>query len=153
ARRTSRGRPRAGGSGSAGSLVDARLLDQPADLGEVVPVLAAVAPPPLDAPHLELAAARELAVDVRDLELAAARRLERLDDLEHGRRVAVEADDGVARGWGGEARVDDAGLLDDVGHAAVAVVRDDAEVLRVGDVLDEDEGAAIPARDRVGLRV
>src|SRR5262245_40841115 len=63
------------------SLVDPGLLDLPADLGEVAPVLAPVVPPPLNPLHAELAAVDELAVDVGDLELAAARRLQRVDDL------------------------------------------------------------------------
>ena len=128
-------------------------LDQPADIGEVAPLLAAVVPPALDAPHVELAALRVDAVDVGDLELAAARRRERVDDVEDVRRVAVEPDDRVVRRRRVVAHVDDAGLLDDVGDLPVLVVGDDAEVLRIGDLLGEDERAVVPAPDRVRLAV
>ena len=84
------------------------------------------------------------AVDVGDLELAAVRRREAVDDVEHVRRVAVEADDRVVRRRRVVARVDDAGLLDDVGDRAVVAVDDDAEVLRVGDVLREHQRAVAP---------
>ena len=118
-------------------------------------MLARVLPPALDAHDVEPALLRVVAVDVGDLELAPARRLEPLDQVEHVRREAVEADDGVARRRLAVARVDDAGLLDDVGHPRVAVVDDDAEVLGVGDLLDEDHRAVVggvPPRDRLRLR-
>src|SRR5207249_8613264 len=47
--------------------------------------------------------------------------------------------------------VDAARLLDDVRDRAFVAVGDDAEVLGVGNVLDEDERAARPGADRVGL--
>src|SRR5207249_9736393 len=45
--------------------------------------------------------------------------------------------------------VDAARLLDDVRDRAFVAVGDDAEVLGVGNVLDEDERAARPGADRV----
>src|SRR5687768_4616043 len=138
-----------------GSSVRARVLDEPADLREVLPVLARVLPPAFDAHDVETALLGVVAVDVRDLELAAVGRLEALDQVEHVRREAVEADDGVAGRRRLVAGVDDAGLLDDVRDASVAVVGDDAEVLRVRHLLDEDHRPVFPRPeppDRVGLR-
>ena len=50
------------------------------------------------------------------------------------RGVAVEADDRVARGRLRVARIDDPGLLDDVGDRSVLAVGDDAEADRVVDL-------------------
>src|SRR5207249_4315261 len=105
------------------------LLDAPADLGEIGPVLATVVPPAFDASHVEPAPTGVLAIHVGDLELTARRRLEAVDDLEDIRRVAIEADDRIVRRRRVEARVDDTRLLDDVDDPPVAVVREHAECL------------------------
>ena len=116
-------------------------------------MLATVVPPAFDSLHSQPALLGVSAVDVGDLELAAVRRREAVDDVVHVRRVAVEPDDRVARRRCVIALVDIARLLDDVGDRAVVAVHDDAEVLRVGHVLREDERAVVPRGDRIGLRV
>src|SRR3990170_8935180 len=104
----------------------------------MLPVLAGILPPALDLDSIEAALDRVMAVDVGDLELSTARRLERRDNAEDVRGIAVETDDRVRGGRLRVARVDDSGLLNDVGHAFVPPVHDDAEVLGIGDLLDED---------------
>src|SRR4029079_7407350 len=79
--------------------------------------------------------------DVRDLELATARWAQGLDDVEDVGWIAVQPDHGMRGPRGGAPGVDSVRLLDDVGHAAVLVVHDDAEVLWVADLLHEDPGA------------
>ena len=101
-------------------------------------MLPGVLPPAGHLGRVESARERVVAVHVGDLELAARRRLQRRDDVEDVGRVAVEADDCVRRRRRVEPRVDDARLLDDVGHGSVLAVDDDAEVLRIVDLLDED---------------
>src|SRR6188508_3069425 len=67
----SRRRGRAGGDRC--SPVGSGLVDEPADLRQVHPVLAGVLPPALDLDDVEAALERVVAIHVRDLELAAAR--------------------------------------------------------------------------------
>src|SRR4029079_12273073 len=75
---------------------------------------------------------------VRDLQLTARGRVQRGDDVEHVRRVAVETHDRMRRRRFVEPHVDDPGLLDDVRDLAVIAVDDDSEVLWIVDLLDED---------------
>ena len=113
-------------------------------------------PPPAYLDDAEVAALRVVPVHVRDLELAPARRPEVADHVEDVGGVAVEADDGVRGRRRVVAHVDDAGLLDDVGDAAVLAVDDDAEVLGIRHLLDEDPRAGAvggPAADLVRVRV
>ena len=107
-------------------------------------MLAGVLPPAPYRYDRESAALGVGAVDVGDLELTPTGRLEARDDLEHIRRVAVEPDNGIVRRRGVVAEIDDARLLGEVDDCARAVVDDDAEVLGVGDVLDEQEGRVAP---------
>ena len=65
------------------------------------------------------------------------------DHLEDVRRVAVEPDDRVVRRRRRIAEVDDAGLLDHVDHAPVVAVDDDAEALRIRDLLHEHRGPVV----------
>ena len=101
-------------------------------------MLAGVLPPADDLGRVEPARARVVAVHVGDLELSPQRGSQLRDDVEHVRRVAVETDHRVGGRRRVEPRVHHARLLDDVRHAAVAVPHDDAEVLGIVDVLDED---------------
>jgi hypothetical protein len=105
----------------------------------VLPVLSGVLPPAVQLVHPEAAGVRVVPVHVRDLELPAAGRLEGRDHLEHVARIAVETDDGFRGRRRVVARVDDPGLLDDVGDASVLAVDDDTEVLGVRDLLHEDQ--------------
>src|SRR5439155_10689593 len=136
-------RPRSAAAAVPGprrSLVHPGLLDPAADLGEVVPMLAGILPPPVELANEKPALLRVRTVHVRDLELSPAGGLERVDAVEDVGRIAVETDHGVARRRGVESCVDHAGLLDDVENPPAVAVRDDTEVLRVGDLLDEDLG-------------
>src|SRR3990170_2080947 len=121
----------------SGELVDAGFVDERADEAERL-VRARVAPPAAHAADIEIATEDVGAVHVGDLELVTLRALEPADDVEDVRAVAVEADDRVMGGRPVVAAVERPRLLNDVCDPPVLAVRDNAETLWVGDLLDED---------------